>query len=104
MSEDEKLHQALSQMGEIKGQLTIIMTMMQQHHTDTGRRIEQSHADTNRRIDDLHHAQDTRTTGLEGRVSTLERNERGTAIKTGAISMASGMITAAAISAMKFIK
>jgi hypothetical protein len=104
MSDNDEVRQALSQMGEIKGQLTMMMAMMQQHHADTGRRIEQSHADTNRRIDDLHRAQEARIGGIEGRVVTLEKNERGTAIKAGIAGATTGMITAAAIAAMKFIK
>jgi chromosome segregation ATPase len=83
---------ALVELGTIKGQLNTMMTMLQQNH-----------ADTNRRIDDLRHAQEARTLGVENRVSTLEKNERGTAIKAAAAGAASGFIAAAAIAAIKFI-
>jgi hypothetical protein len=81
------------QLGAIKGQLDTMMTMLQQNH-----------ADTNRRIDDLRTSQSERTAGLEERVSTLEHNERGTAIKAGTVGAVSGLIAAAAIAAIKLIK
>lgn len=83
---------ALVELGTIKGQLNTMMTMLQQNH-----------ADTNRRIDDLRHAQETRTAGVESRVATLEKNERGTAIKAAAAGATSGFIAAAAIAALKLM-
>ena len=83
---------ALVELGTIKGQLNTMMTMLQQNH-----------ADTNRRIDDLRHAQETRTAGVESRVATLEKNERGTAIKAGVAGAVSGAIGAAGLVALKIL-
>ncbi len=83
---------ALVELGTIKGQLNTMMTMLQQNH-----------ADTNRRIDDLRHAQESRTKGVEDRVSTLEKNERGTAIKAGVAGAMTGGIATAALVAIKIM-
>lgn len=91
-SSDQINNSALVELGTIKGQLTTMMTMLQQNH-----------ADTNRRIDDLRHAQETRTAGVETRVATLEKNERGTAIKAGVAGAVSGAIGAAGLVALKIL-
>lgn len=79
---------ALVELGTIKGQLNTMMTMLQQNH-----------ADTNRRIDDLRHAQEARTAGVESRVATLEKNERGTAIKAGTAGAVAGTLSAIVVAA-----
>ncbi len=104
MSDNEKIIDALTQMGAVSKQLELIADTMRQNHTDTMRRIDQNHADTNRRIDDLHHAQNNRIASVEGRVGTLEQNERSTAIKAGIAGAASGLIAAAGIATIKLLK
>jgi hypothetical protein len=85
--ENEK---TLVELGKIGGKLDMMMQMMQQNH-----------ADTNRRIDDLRTAQDARINSVEGRVKTLETNERSTAIKAGVAGTISGAIVAGAIAMIK---
>jgi cystathionine beta-lyase/cystathionine gamma-synthase len=83
----------LVELGEIKGQLKLMTQMLQQNHDST-----------NQRIDDLRHSTEARTKGLEDRVGTLEKNERGTAVKAGVAAAIGGVIVAAGTAAIRLIK
>lgn len=78
-------HAALVELAEVKGQLKLIVTMLQQQHSAT-----------NQRIDDMRSSMENRFEGVEDRLGTLETNERSTALRTAGISA----ISAAAVSAM----
>jgi hypothetical protein len=82
--------QVLVELGQVKGQLTLLLQMMQNNHDST-----------NKRIDDMRHAVEGRLEGVEGRVGVLEKNERGTAIRSSASGALAGAIVAAGIAAIK---
>lgn len=90
----DKTETVLVEVGQIKGQLGLITQMLQANHDAT-----------NQRIDDLRHAMESRVKGVEGRVLTLEQNERSTALKasaTGALAgTVTGFVTAIAIAVAK---
>lgn len=98
----------LQQLAEVKGQLSTVMGMLRTQHESTQHLLTQQHSATNQRIDDLrlamgtqHAATEKRIDGLSGRVSTLESNERNTALKTAGISALMGGGMAALIAALK---
>ncbi len=74
----------LAQLGEVKGQLAIIIQMIQHNHNAT-----------HQRIDDLRHTMEGRFTGVDSRLTVLEKNERGTALRTATV----GAVAAALVSA-----
>lgn len=80
----------MGELGQVKGQLTLIIQLMQQHHDST-----------HQRINDMSKAMDTRFIGVEQRVSTLERNERGTAVRTAAVGALSGAIVTAGLAMLR---
>lgn len=80
----------LVELGQVKGQLTLLLQMMQNNHDST-----------NKRIDDMRHAVEGRLEGVEGRVSVLEKNERGTAVRSAASGAASALIVSASLAAIK---
>lgn len=83
---------ALAQLSEVKGQLQSLLQV-----------ISLNHQSTNQRIDDLRHSMETRFVGFEGRVGTLEKNERATAIRTGSIAATASALVAAGIEAAKHL-
>jgi hypothetical protein len=91
MSGDE--NSTLAAVSEVKGQLLGIQAMLQQNHDST-----------NQRIDDLRHSVESRMKGVEDRVSTLEKNERGTAVKAGVAAAIGGVLVAAGTAAIRLIK
>lgn len=80
--------QVLAQLGEVKGQLQLIATL-----------IHNQHQATNQRIDDLRTSVEGRFTGLEDRLSTLEKNERSTALRTASMSALGGALGGAIVNA-----
>lgn len=80
----------LIEMGQVKGQLTAMTTLLQQNHAATQTRIE-----------DLSKSVGVRFDGLEKRLSTLETNERGTAIRAAGTGALAGAIVSAALVAIK---
>ena len=84
---------ALTQLCEVKGQLTSLMTM-----------ITLNHDNTNQRIDDLRHSIEHRFNGVESRVSKLETNERSTAIRVTSIAAGASALVAAGIEAARHIR
>ena len=80
----------LAQLEAMKLQLTGINTLLQSQH-----------ASTNQRIDDLRHSIEGRMNGHEGRIGTLERNERGTAIRTATVSALTSALVAGCIAVLK---
>lgn len=78
----------LAQLSEVKGQLAVIMAT-----------ITANNDAQNRRIDDLRHTVDTRMGNVETRLSTLEKNERGTAMRAAVASALSGSLAGAVVSA-----
>lgn len=79
---------ALVELAAVKGQLTAMTQMLMLNHQAT-----------DKRIDDLRHAVENRFSGVEGRVHTLESNERSTAIKTAGLGAFAGALVSAAIAA-----
>lgn len=101
-------HATLQQLSEVKGQLSVVMGMLQTQHESTQLLLNNHHAATNQRIDDLrlamgnqHLATEKRIDGLSSRVGKLEDNERTTALKTAGISAVAGAGMAALIAALK---
>lgn len=74
------------ELAQVQGQLTAITAM-----------IANNHNSTNQRIDDLRHSIEGRLGGVEGRVGTLEKNERSTAIRVAGIAAGSSAVVAAGI-------
>lgn len=102
-------HATLQQLAEVKGQLSAVMTMLTSQHESTQQLLNHHHNATNQRIDDLrqavaiqHAGTEKRIDGLSGRVTTLENNERGTAIKAGGVAAVSGGVVAALLTLVKF--
>lgn len=98
----------MQQLAEVKGQLSAVMTMLTSQHESTQQLLNHHHTATNRRIDDLRTAMadqqaatDKRIDGVSGRVSTLEGNERSTAMKAAGVSALSGGVVAALIAVLK---
>lgn len=81
----------LVELAEVKGQLKLMIQLMQQNHEAT-----------HQRINDFRHAVEGRVANVETRMSTLETNERTTALKGAGSGALAGAITGAAIEAMKF--
>lgn len=75
---------ALAQLAEVKGQLHVITTLIQNNHEAT-----------HQRIDDLRHDLKDKHDGHDRRIGILEQNERGTAIKAGATGALSGLASSA---------
>ncbi len=80
----------LVEMGQVKGQLTAMTALLQQNHAATQTRIE-----------DLSKSVGVRFDGLEKRLTTLEGNERGTAIRAAGTGALAGAIVSAALVAIK---
>lgn len=80
----------LVELAEVKGQLKMMIQMMQANHDST-----------HQRIDDMRHAVEGRLDGVETRVGVLEKNERGTAVKAAAAGAVSGAVFAAGMAALK---
>lgn len=76
---------ALVELAAVRGQLQVITQMMAQNHDAT-----------HRRIDDMQRATEQRFDGVDGRIDTLEKNERDTALRTAGVAA----ITSASISAL----
>jgi hypothetical protein len=87
MSEQTEI---VKNLGEVKGQLTAMQQLMMANHQST-----------NQRIDDLKESINTRLNGHEGRIGTLEKNERSTAIKAGTAGALAGALAAATIAGVK---
>lgn len=80
----------LAELGEVKGQLAAITQL-----------LTLNHASTNQRIDDLRHAMSGRMDGHESRLAVLEKNERGTAIRTAGVAVGTSALVNAGIAALK---
>jgi predicted nucleic acid-binding Zn-ribbon protein len=98
----------LSQLAEVKGQLSVVMGMLKTQHESTQQLLTHQHSATNQRIDDLrqamgtqHAATEKRIDSLSSRVGTLESNERNTALKAAGVSALMGGGMAALIAALK---
>lgn len=92
MNTEQSNAAVMRELGEVKGQLTVLMQVMQSNTTAT-----------NRRIDDMRDAVAGRLDSHEKRISTLEVNERGTAVKAGMSGMVGAAIVSAAIKAITSI-
>lgn len=79
---------ALSQLSEVKGQLQTLFQLLAQQHEST-----------NQRIADFRQHVDQRMSGVEGRLGTLEHNERSTALRVAGVSALSGAASSALVSA-----
>ena len=82
----------LVQLGEVQGQLKLMTQMIQQNHEST-----------HQRINDVRHAIKGRLSGVETRVATIEKNERGTALRGAGSGALSGAIMGACIEALKHL-
>ncbi|OYZ76058.1 MULTISPECIES: hypothetical protein [unclassified Polaromonas] len=81
----------LVELAEVKGQLKLMIQLMQQNHEAT-----------HQRINDFRHAVEGRVTNVETRMSTLETNERATALKGAGSGAIAGAIMGGAIEALKY--
>lgn len=72
----------------------IISTLggIQQAIKSQGDQITQQNAQTNMRIDDMRRSMEIRLEGHDRRISTLESNERSTAIKTSGLAGLTGAV------------
>ncbi len=82
----------LTELGEVKGQLKMMTAMIQQNHEST-----------HQRINDFRHAIEGRIDTVENRMDTMEKNERGTALRAAGGGAVSAAIVAGAIEAMKML-
>lgn len=78
------------ELGKVQGQLNTITQLLQAHHEAS-----------NKRMDDLQKAIDGRFDSLEDRITTLEANERSTAIKAAASGAAAAGLSMLVIEAIK---
>jgi hypothetical protein len=92
MSDPNPNATVLVQLAEVQGQLKLMTQMMQQNHEST-----------HQRINDFRHAIEGRLSGVETRVSVIEKNERGTALRGAGSGALSGAIMGAAIEALKYL-
>lgn len=81
----------LVELAEVKGQLKLMTQMMQQNHDST-----------HQRINDFRHAIEGRLSGVEARLNTVEKNERGTALRGASSGALAGSVVAASIEVLKF--
>lgn len=88
---------ALLELAAIKGQLDMMLRLLQEQHSATHRRIDDLGAAMNQRIDTMSAGIDSRFDTLDERVAKLEANERATAIKTAAAAALSGLLGAAGV-------
>lgn len=90
---DQQLTTAmLTELAEVKGQLALITQLIQTNHDAT-----------HQRINDLRHSVDGRFDGVDSRLTRLEVNERGTAIRTAAVGAVSGAMVSAGIQLIKHL-
>ncbi|MDP9990914.1 hypothetical protein [Variovorax boronicumulans] len=82
----------LVELAAVKGQLQMLMLMIQTNHDST-----------HQRIDDLRRATEGRIEGLDERLATIERNERSTALKAASGGALSGAMVGGAIELFKFV-
>lgn len=80
---------ALVELAEVKGQLGVIVRMIQHNHDSTHLRIE-----------DLRHTVESRFKGVDERIGALERNERDTALRTAGVGALSGVIGSSLVQAL----
>lgn len=90
--QDASANAILFEMGQVKGMLQGLTTQIQSNHEATKTRIE-----------DLKQTVDTRFTAVEKRLSSVEANERATALRTAGAGALSGAIVTAAIEAFKHL-
>jgi len=89
-ADDDINTRALLELAAIKGQLDMMLKLLQEQHNAT-----------NRRIDDMNKSMDQRFDRLDSRVETLEDRERTTAIRTAATSAISAAVVSAGIALLK---
>lgn len=92
MSQLDTNNAVMVQLAEVKGQLGMMMKVMQQNH-DT----------TQTRIDDFRHAIETRVEGVETRLETLEKNERGTALRGASSGAVSGAVVSGGVALIQYL-
>ena len=80
----------LIEMGQVKGQLTAMTALLQQNHIATQTRIEDLSKSVGVQFDDV-----------KSRLTTLEANERGTALRAASTGALAGAIVSAALVAIK---
>lgn len=91
--------QLLQQVGEVQGQLKLMTQMIQQNHESTHQRINDFRHAIEGRLDGV----EARIDGVEARVDTIDRNERGTALRGAGGGAVSAAIVAGAIEAIKLL-
>lgn len=92
MSQTDPNNAVLVQLAEVKGQLGLMMQVMHQNHNTTGQRI-----------DDFRHAIETRVQGVETRLETLEKNERGTALRGASSGAVSGAVVSGTVALIQHL-
>ena len=89
----------LVQLGEVQGQLKMMTAMIQQNHESTHQRINDFRHAIEGRIDGV----EGRIDGVESRLATIDKNERGTALRGAGGGAMAAAIVAGAIEALKLI-
>lgn len=89
----------LAQLGEVQGQLKLMTQMIQQNHESTHQRINDFRHAIEGRIDGV----EEKIKSVEQRVDTIDKNERGTALRAAGGGAVSAAIVTGAIEALKLI-
>jgi hypothetical protein len=89
---DPNITAVLVEMGQVKGQLQAMTDLLRQNHTATQTRIEDLSKSVGVQFDDV-----------KSRLTTLEANERGTAIRAAGTGALAGAIVAAGLAALRGI-
>lgn len=97
MSDHNQDTTVLVQLGEVQGQLKLMMTMMQQNHESTHQRINDFRHAIEGRIDGV----EARIGAVEDRIDRVDSNERGTALRGASSGALSGALMAAGIEIIK---
>lgn len=92
MSQPETNTAVLVQLAEVKGQLGLMMQVIQQNHDTTQTRIE-----------DFRHSTETRFESMETRLETLEKNERGTALRGASSGALSGAVVSGTVAVIQHL-
>lgn len=81
---------ALTQLAEVRGKLDTLSAMIQAQHESTRDRIA-----------DFQKSTEQRFSGIETRLGTLEKNERGTAMRTAGVAAITGALVSAGMALIK---
>jgi hypothetical protein len=99
MSDNNPDSTVLVQLGEVQGQLKMMTAMIQANHESTHQRINDFRHAIEGRIDGV----EAKIKKVEDRVDTIDKNERGTALRAAGGGAMSAAIVTGAIEALKML-